>query len=230
MVHISLPTLARFIMILVLATLAAAVPAGLVFGQERSVEIGSLSLNLGDEGSVELTAHNSADPLGAWDIELSYDPTIVSVLECVPMNESICNPQPGSGSIRVTGASATGFIGDVTLATITLRCDSEGESPLALMLIVFGEAIGFPPTVESSDGNVVCNTAEPTPTAAEPTPTASDAPESAATPIPVLPETGTGSTSSLGIDLGWFIAALAATGTAALATLGILRQFQRRRW
>ena len=214
---------APIIMILVVATLVTGVPAGLVFGQERSVEIGSLSLAVGDGGSVELTAHNSADPLGAWDIEIAYDPDIVSVLDCTVPAEGICNAEATESTIRVTGATASGFVGEVTLATITFRCESEGETSLALMLIVFGEAIGFPPEPESHDGNVVC-------TAPEPTPTASAAPTSAAAPIPVLPETGAGGTGSLGSSLGWFIAALAATGTATLAALGILRQLQRRRW
>ncbi len=156
---------AIFLFLAAMTALGAALVLNHASAQSRNVSIGSLTLNLGDQGSVDLQAHNTADPVGAWDIEIVYDPAVVSVVDCAVTEESVCDAESTDGSIRVAGASTSGFVGDFTLATITFRCESEGESSLSLTLIVFGEAIGFPPTPEAHNGSITCQEApEPTPT------------------------------------------------------------------
>ncbi|MCH8993795.1 MAG: hypothetical protein IH959_02375 [Chloroflexi bacterium] len=200
---------AIFLFLVTMVALGAALVLTHASAQSRNVSIGSLTLNLGDQGSVDLQAHNTADPVGAWDIEIVYDPAVVSVVECVAAEDDVCDPEFTNNSFRVIGASATGFVGDFTLATITFRCESEGESSLSLTLIVFGEAIGFPPTPEARNGSITCQ-----------------APEPNATPLPSLPDTGTGDGSD-GRATTWLVAALSGFGVLA-AALG-LRLAARRR-
>ena len=141
--------------------------------------VGSLVMAVGEDGSVELSTTDIADPLGAWTIDITYDHDVASVVECLPQQGGVCDLDRGVGSLRVTGASAAGVTRDTVLASITFRCQQEGSSPLSLSAEI-GGAFPIGTHVEVEDGLVTCQeAAEPT---ADPT----------STPLPSLPATGGG--------------------------------------
>jgi hypothetical protein len=122
--------------------------------------VGSTSTFTGT-ASVALCALNIAAPgLGAWTIDIDYDPAVVTVVNCVPFAGSVCNPHFGVVTIRDTGASATGLEGDTLLATIAFQCKAGGKSPLTPSLNVFADAtIGNPQNIADATvqaGSVTC--------------------------------------------------------------------------
>ena len=175
--------------------------------------VGSLVMDVGEDGSVELSTTDIADPLGAWTIDITYGAEVVSVVECLPRQGGVCDLDRSAGSLRVTGASAAGVTRDTVLATITLRCQQEGSSPLSLSAEI-GGAFPIGTHVEVEDGVVTCQeAAEPT---AGPT----------STPLPSLPATGGG--NSPGSAVGWPLIAII-FGGLAFASGCILRALPMRR-
>jgi hypothetical protein len=196
-------------LLLVVAGLQAAIAAVEAQGPTVTVSIDSLSLRVGEEGSVDLQVVGYPEPgLGAWTIDTSYDPQIVSVTRCDATGNAICEPQYSETTVRITGAEVKGLVGNFALGTIRFRCQSAGGSPLTLTPEVFGPAIGFPPQPEVMDGTIACE--EPV------EPTATGVASSSATPAPQLPATGTGGSDSSN-DLKWVVAGLGAVAVVASA-------------
>jgi len=192
---------------------------GLLLAAQVSAATGSLSIGDGTaapngQTSVDLSANVGSPGLGAWTVDISYDSSVVSVVSCSPQQGGVCNPNFASETVRITGASASGLLGDTTLGTVTFRCGSaEGDSPLGLTVEVFADAtVGAPADISEtvSEGSITC-AEPPAPTAVPPT----------ATPLPGL--AGTGGGPSNGSNFSWLIAALAGAGVVALAGFGALR-------
>ncbi len=120
-----------------------------------TVTVGSLSMDLGQEGTVELRIVDIGDGAGAWTIDLIYDPGIVSVIVCAPIGNSVCEADRRPSTLVVTGASATGLVEDTTLATITFRCEETGTSPLSLTLN-FGISGFVDFDVDRLEGAITC--------------------------------------------------------------------------
>lgn len=194
-----------------------------VSAQEPSLTLGDGDAAPGEDATVELVA-NVPDGLGAWTMDISYDPDVVSIDPddgCEADSGSVCNPafdDPDTAAdesgftVRVTGASATGLDEESVLAALTFTCaDEEADTDLTIAISVFADAtIGDPQDISGdttvSDGSISCAEVE-----------------AAATPVntPILPPDGDGPSSDSG--LGWVIAALAGAGVAALAGFGALR-------
>lgn len=66
--------------------------------------------------------------LGAWTIDVTYDPKAVKVIDCKGQNGSVCNASFAAGTVRITGASASGLSGTQTLATISFERIGQGKS------------------------------------------------------------------------------------------------------
>ena len=161
-------------------------------GFDYAVHVGSLVMDVGEDGSVELSITDIADPVGEWMIEITYDAEVISVVECLPRKGGVCDPDFGAGRLRVTGASAAGLARDTVLASITMQCERVGNSPLALTVVVLSRGPNMPAQeVQIEDGGVSCEEA------AEPT----------STPLPALPATGGG--NSLGTAVDWPLIAIA---------------------
>ena len=122
-----------------------------------TIVVGSLSMNLGQEGQVELRIVDIGGGANAWWIDLIYDPDIVSVVECAPIGNSVCEADRRPSTLVVSGASATGLVEDTTLATITFRCEETGTSPLSLILN-FGISgiVDVDFDVRTEDGAITC--------------------------------------------------------------------------
>ena len=120
-----------------------------------TIVIGSVTMDLGQEGPVELRIVDIGGGAGAWMIDVTYDPDIVSVVECAPIGNNVCDTDRRPSSLHVTGASATGLVEDTTLADITFRCEEAGTSPLSLNLEVLGVGI-IVFEVDLLDGAITC--------------------------------------------------------------------------
>ena len=177
---------------------AVALAAGLFFHAQVSagaptVSIGSLSKSVGEQGTVALQALDIPAPgLGAWTIDITYDPQVVSVVDCAGGLGGMCNPAYADGTVRVAWFSIFGEIGDSTLATITFACESGGSSQLALTLETFIEAnLGGSLPIDASidDGLAICSSSGPTPT---PTDEPGPSPEPTGEPGPSLDSDGDG--------------------------------------
>jgi len=125
-----------------------------------AVSIGSLETGVEFEGKVELEALAIAEPgLGAWTIDVHYDPEVVTLLECGAEHGGLCNTHFAENAVRVTGVSAKGLDGDNFLATLFFGCKKVGSSDLALSLSVFADATpGGPQPIDANllQGGITC--------------------------------------------------------------------------
>ena len=181
--------------------------ASQVFAASGTVEIDSGSAAVGEDGQVELNALDVTSPgLGAWTIDVTYDPDVVTATSCSAAQGGVCNEEFAGDQVRITGAVAEGLEGDSLLGSITFECgDAAGESPLDVSIVTFADGtLGGPVPIDETivDGTFTC-TAE-------------------AEPEPELPKVGTGDTSD-GNPMTWVIASLAAFGLASMAAYGALR-------
>ena len=214
---------------LVLVAIAVAIGAGLlgapqVSAQDPTASVDSITVGPGEQGTVDVRALDIDPPgLGAWEIGVTYDSSLVTALSCAPANGSVCNADFASNEVRITGASAGGLEGDTTLATITFRCDGEGSSTLAATVLVFADAtLGEPQAIGPAvqNGQITCSDVSPP----GPQPTQDDEPSPTNTPVVAgLPPSGSGGSGG-GSVLGWLIAASAIAGLAAITGLAALRQ------
>lgn len=201
---------------LVGAAAALALIGGLFLAAQVSAVSGDLSISSataapGADASVELRSDVGSPGLGAWTVDIAYDPAVVSVADCDPEEGGVCNPDFGADTVRVAGANATGLEGDTLLGTITFTCgDAEDTSALTISIDVFADAtIGDPQPIDETvtNGSIECAVPPPTPT-----------------PLPEIAGVGQGSGSSGGSDtLGWLLAGLAGAGALTLAGYGALR-------
>lgn len=187
-----------------------------IAGSQRvsfTVRIDSGSAEVGGQTTVNLDIVDiEGEPgVGAWTIDVTYDPAIVSVVDCLPGKQSICNPELAANTLRATGTRATRATEDIQVAAITFRCDETGSSDLTLVYQA-GDAIDFAvPDGRAVEGTVTCRErGEPTAIA-----------DTEATPE-LLPSTGAGvgGTSESGVAL-WLLVAL--VGLAAVALFAALR-------
>ena len=155
--------------VIALALIGGVIAHSQVTAQSSAVSIGSLTQGLGDQGSVDLQALNIDAPgLGAWTIDIVYNPATISVASCTGESGSVCNPNLDPDTIRVVGAS-TGLAGDNRLASITFKCRVEGSSDLRLSVEQFAMATDPPQEIDPAvqNGSVTCGISTPTPVVAE---------------------------------------------------------------
>ena len=163
---------------------------------DETVSVGSATIVLGGSAGVEVGASNIHAPgLGAWAIDVTYDPSVLSVEGCeaAGVGLNICNDdylELGT-TVRIVGASAQGLEGNTTLATITVHCDSLGTSPLSVAVRTLADATAEEPQnlnpeddpVTVVGGSVACVTLQATLT---PGPGPTDGPDPTATTVVVL--------------------------------------------
>ena len=165
--------LTRFGMVALGAVLAIAIAVGITTtqtsaGADAGLGIDSASMAVGGQAGLDVNALNVGDPgLGAWSIDIFFDPAIVSAVDCAAEQGGVCNPGFAPNTVRFTGASAGGLDGTTKLAEITFSCDAEGVSALTISIQVFADAtIGAPQPLDVSiqDGQISCGVQAPTAT------------------------------------------------------------------
>lgn len=154
-----------------------------------SVSAGSATVEPGASGSVTVDA--SATDLGAWEIDIVYDPAVITVDGCTEgaVGLNLCSVDlVAENTVRVVGASTSGSDGDVVLATIDFTAvGDEGDcTDLAVTVNQFADTGSEELNPSATDGEICIETPTPTPS---PTPAPTEAP----TPTPApssLPDTG----------------------------------------
>jgi hypothetical protein len=150
----------------VLAT-ALALAAGL-FGAGASassavLDIESLSQHEGSAQTVDLTVADVPAPgLGAWTVDITYNPSMLSVVDCEPEWGGLCNTNYQPNTIRIAGVRVFGIIGDDVLGSITFRCSALGQSALALAAPIFVDSTPGAPQpmqVKVGSGSSTCSEA-----------------------------------------------------------------------
>ncbi|MCH8949168.1 MAG: hypothetical protein IIB87_02180 [Chloroflexi bacterium] len=163
----------RGLLITIMALLVLAAGAGTMGvaqaqsgGFDYAVHVDSLVMDVGEEGSVELSITDIADRVTAWTIEITYDAEVISVVDCLPRKGGVCREDLGVGRLQVTGASAAGLTRDTVLGSITVQCEKVGNSPLALSVVAYRSRPNMPKqAAQIEDGAVTCaEAAEPTST------------------------------------------------------------------
>jgi hypothetical protein len=96
----------------------------------------------GRRTTLTLTADATGATLGAWTIDLTFDPQRVSVLACDGAGSSICNLDYATGVVRVTGASGAGLSGRQPLATVTV--EGGGAADLRIIPRTLTDPAGTP--------------------------------------------------------------------------------------
>jgi len=204
--------------------LGGALLAGSVLAQDGDgVSIADGSAATGASGEVSLSAVDiSAPGLGAWTIDITYDTSVITAVDCTAEQGGVCNPEFAADTVRITGATATGLEGTTQLGVIEFECgDAAGESDLTIDLFTFADAtIGDPTTIEDPniDNGVFTCGGEPS---GEPEPTdepADEAPSGA-------PSAGTGFADP-GNSYIWLVAFLAYLGLGGLV-VGAMRKMTR---
>ena len=182
----------------------------------------SATINPGATGSVDVEARGIASPgLGAWEIGVTFDTSVVTAVSCEGQNGSVCNANFGPGRVQVVGASAGGLQGDSVLASITFRCGSaEDTAELSVVVEEFSDATTGAPQPMSPDinnGLITCEDSSGLPDVPTPVPTE---------PVSGLPSSGAGASGSSIVS--WLIAALATLGLVTVTALGASRLFAQR--
>lgn len=141
-----------------------------------TLSVGSMHSQVDGIAKVEVTVADVGAPgVGAWTVDLHFNPDVLSGVACVPgQGGSICNAQYDVGRVRVVGTNIYGLKGDAVLASIGLACKASGESTLELTTDVFVDATpGDPTNIDAKivNGTATCSS-KSEPTATEPKPTA----------------------------------------------------------
>lgn len=136
-------------------------PAGQPGPDAPTVSIDTPEIAVGGQGEAVLTVLNfNAPGLGAWTVDIQYDNSIVSVVECEPLPEgNVCNAAFTGDSVRLVGATGTGLEGDTEIGRITFQCDVAGESNLDIFVDLLADGtLGEPqivvPNIEN--GAIIC--------------------------------------------------------------------------
>ncbi len=121
--------------------------------------------------SLDLSARFAPPGLGAWMVDVTFDPSVVRLVTCLPQGQ-LCNAQFRSNVARVIGASANGYVGASALATLVFRCVGPvASSPLHLTVGQIADAqVGDPQLLQAqtSDGAITCTGSAVTPTPVAP--------------------------------------------------------------
>ena len=169
-----------------IALLAAAVVIGgvllpaLAGAAQGTLRIDSAQAGVGQSADIMLSARDVGAPgIGAWTIDVSYDPATLSVVECRAEHGGICNEVFAEDVVRIAGISLGGLVGDSELAAISFRCEQAGVSLLGITIDVFSDAsLGGPQPIDTSvlSGSLTCSDEPPPPTPTAVAPTATDVP------------------------------------------------------
>ena len=162
-----------------LAAVALVLAAGVLVGgssvhaEGETVSIDSLAQAVGDSGTVTLSLRNiSLPPLGAWQIDVEYDPATLSPLVCEsPISGVICNIAYEPDKVRVVGVDINGLQGEViALATLEFECLTPNASDITPRVERFADTNGFEIPRLVQPGVIDCSGAglASTPTAFQP--------------------------------------------------------------
>ena len=114
---------------------------------------------VGGSSSLRLSSFATSPGLGAFTIDIVYDPTVAIVTACGPGSDVLCNPAYGPGTVRLVGVSLDGLDGENVLADITFQATGlpGSASLLDVRVVDVTDAAGadLSPQVRVMDGTLV---------------------------------------------------------------------------
>jgi hypothetical protein len=125
-------------------------------GGQVTLQPSTLSLRQGATGAIEVRTNVPAPGLGAWGVDVTYDPAVIKPVSCdtaLTGAVAVCNQAFAPGTVRIAGASANGISGSQTIAKLSFEGQAAGSSALKLNISTManpnGESLS-PPGVEES--------------------------------------------------------------------------------
>lgn len=138
----------------------ALITTGQALAVSPTISVDSVTSTQGDEATVNLEAIDIGAPgLAAWTIDVAYDPAVVTPVACNSYGVGVCNVEFAPDKVRVTGASASGLLGDTVLASITFECTESGSTTLTPVVDELGDATPSGPQEISAAvdvGGILC--------------------------------------------------------------------------
>lgn len=193
------------------AAAAALALIGVASAGVSSLGIGSATTEPGGTVTVNVTAEATSPGIGAWNIDVNYDNSLVTLTNCTS-STGICNPALDADTARLTGANASGLSGSVVLGTLTFQAGSStGTANLTLTVNQLTDPEANNISVSPSNGTITIQVATPAPTPTpEPTAAPTATPAATATPEPTatpgaLPPTGGAPSDGSGLS-AWLLA------------------------
>lgn len=122
-----------------------------------SLTVGSAAVPPGATVAVELVAEATAPGIGAYTVDVQYDPNLLTIVGCVPAASglALCNPVMSAGSVRFTGADAAGLTGRVVLGGIVFTAGpGEGVSELSVKVVQLADPEPNAISVSPKNGSV----------------------------------------------------------------------------
>jgi hypothetical protein len=151
--------------------------AGSAHGAPNSVGIQPNTATLEQAGAVVVSLSAEAPPtgLGAWEIDVKYDSSVLAVTACTSHASGACNNDFSPGTVRSSGQSAdANLTGSLTLAEITFQVPGPLSqcTPLDVQVTAFVDGDDVSTSPATNDGQVC-----PSPATPLPAPTPTPAPE-----------------------------------------------------
>ncbi len=212
------------------AAVAVALIAGIVIVSHVSAQlpvlrVTSATASPSASAEVDVEARDMGTPgLGAWEIGVVYDSSLLTAVSCTGQQGSVCNTSFASNRVQIVGANASGLQGTNVLASITFRCNGEGSSDLSIVIDELSDAtIGGPSPIGPgiNAGRVTCVESSGLPDM----PSSSDDDDD--DEVTTLPSSGQGTGRPNTVN--WLIAAAASLGLVTLVSFGAARLFAQRR-
>ncbi len=123
-----------------------------------SVFIDPASATVAPGGNVTVSLMASADTveIGAWTVDIAFDPAVLDAISCVPHPSGVCNAEFNVMTVRSVGATALGLSGLVELAQITFQGIGLGGdcSGLDLTAETLVNPLGEPISMGLINGNI----------------------------------------------------------------------------
>ena len=151
--------------VLALTVVVLALSAGFmvtpeVHAQQPRISMESLTVPVGNQGTAALQAADIAAPgLGAWLVDITYNPAAVSVVSCTPLQQlAVCNDALTPDTIRLAGVNTEGLQGAYSLASVVFQCNSDAISDLTLSVQRFVDTGFNAIAVSVQNGTITCGT------------------------------------------------------------------------
>lgn len=142
-----------------------------VSAQGAEVGVSSAKAQVGHDVAVYIDAEHIDEPgLGAWAVDVEFNPEIVTALSCTAHQNSLCNADYSDHAVRFVGSRVDGLTGAFDLGEVVFDCKNVGKSGLELSVSVFADTtLGAPQPigVVVTHGSITCSE-EPEPTAEPP--------------------------------------------------------------
>ncbi len=128
-------TLVGVILTLALIGSASATGRGAAEGEHPLVSVTSAAGPSGGQVTVSLDGDTGGATIGAFTIEVAYDPAVVTAVECTS-DAGLCNAGFTAASVRVAGISLGGMTGHIDFAEITFDVTGSPGSSTGLEIQV----------------------------------------------------------------------------------------------